>query len=340
MERCILCGRKISNTEYNFGIGCLRKVCLSMEMDGIKSLSGQTELDRNIMKLCNKPRLPRPQSDMLTDRYLTLKILNEVPLEEYDNYKSLLQQDINKIEKSTKVEELESFKQISLKQANEISKQYKKHENFFEKMMNGDYDVLQNLSFDIVRFSFSKYYSNKPYLNETTQRSQYFIWKVLAMSFKAIGFTFSGKCLENSLKRSPKDMEITSGSIVNKIKRDKKFIDKINVIIRENSQKTKFIVKDKVRFDDGDLLLALHKVTLNVIGEKQTNNTWNLQIELTDKYDFTDYKEINEIIGGNIGLLERLGNIANNIAMISTSCNVIREYDISIKFNMDNWEVK
>lgn len=340
MERCILCGRKISNTQYNFGIGCLKKMCLSMEMDGIKSLSGQTELDRNIMKLCNKPRLPRPQSDMLTDRYLTLKLLNEVPLEEYDNYKSLLQRDIDKIEKSTKVEELESFKQISLKQANEISKQYKKHENFFEKMMNGDYDVVQNLSFDIVRFSFSKYYRNKPYLNETTQRSQYFIWKVLAMSFKAIGFTFSGKCLENSLKRSPKDMEITSGSIVNKIKRDKKFIDKINKIIRENSQKTKFIVKDKVKFDDGDLLLALHKVTLNVIGEKQINNTWNLKIELTDKYDFTDYKEINEIIGGDTSILERLGNIANNIAMISTSCNVIREYNINIKFNMDNWEVK
>jgi len=340
MERCILCGRKISNTQYNFGIGCLKKMCLSMEMDGIKSLSGQTELDRNIMKLCNKPRLPRPQSDMLTDRYLTLKLLNEVPLEEYDNYKSLLQRDIDKIEKSTKVEELESFKQISLKQANEISKQYKKHENFFEKMMNGDYDVVQNLSFDIVRFSFSKYYRNKPYLNETTQRSQYFIWKVLAMSFKAIGFTFSGKCLENSLKRSPKDMEITSGSIVNKIKRDKKFIDKINKIIRENSQKTKFIVKDKVKFDDGDLLLALHKVTLNVIGEKQINNTWNLKIELTDKYDFTDYKEINEIIGGDTSILERLGNIANNIAMISTNCNVIREYNINIKFNMDNWEVK
>ena len=201
MERCILCGRKISNTKYNFGIGCLRKVCLSMEMDGIKSLSGQTELDRNIMKLCNKPRLPRPQSDMLTDRYLTLKILNEVPLEEYNEYKNLLQQDIEKIGKTTLIEELESFNVISLKQAREISKQYKKHENFFDKMMNGDYDIFQNLSFDIVRFSFSKYYSNKPYLNETTQRSQYFIWKVLAMSFKAIGFTFSGKCLENSLKR-------------------------------------------------------------------------------------------------------------------------------------------
>lgn len=339
MERCMLCGRKISDTRYNFGIGCLKKTCLSMHIDDIKNLNGEAELNRKILFLCNKKRLPKAQSSMLTNRYLTLKILNEVPLEEYDKYKVLLQQDIDKIEKSTKVEELESFKQISLKQANEISKQYKKHENFFEKMMNGEYDVLQNLSFDIVRFSFSKYYSNKPYLNETTQRSQYFIWKSLAMSFKAIGFTFSGRCLENSLKRSPKDIEIISGKVINDIKKDDNFKNKMNNILKEHENEAKFNVKEIIRFGDGDLLLALHDATLNVIGERQIDDSLNLQIEITDRYDFTDYKEINEIIGGDTSILERLGNIANNIAMISTSCNVIREYNISIKFNMDNWKV-
>lgn len=291
------------------------------------------------MFLCAKKNLPKTQSNMLTNRYLTLKILNEVPLEEYDKYRNLLQQDIDKIEKSTRVDELESFKLISLKQANEINKQYKKYEDFFEKMMNGDYDVLQNLSFDIIRFSFSKYYSNKPYLNETAQRAQYFIWKSLAMSFKSIGFTFSGKCLENSLKRSPKDMEITNGRITKKIESDQYFIDKINEVVKENDKKEKFNIKVGITFDDGDLFLALHDATLNVIGEKQSNNKWKLQIEITDVYDFTDYKEIEEIIGSNKSLLERLGNIANNIAMISTSCNVVREYNIKIKFDIDNWEV-
>ena len=262
MERCMLCGRKISNTKYNFGIGCLKKTCLSMHIDDIKNLNGEAELNRKIMYLCNKKRLPKAQSSMLTNRYLTLKILNEVPLEEYDNYKSLLQQDIDKIEKSTKVEELESFKQISLKQANEISKQYKKHQNFFEKMINGDYDVLQNLSFDVVRFSFSKYYSNKPYLNETTQRSQYFIWKSLAMSFKTIGFTFSGKCLENSLKRNPKDIEIISGKVINDIKKDDNFKNKINKILKEHENEAKFNVKEIIRFGDGDLLLAFYMMQL------------------------------------------------------------------------------
>lgn len=339
MEKCILCGRKISNTRYHFGIGCLKKTCLSIGIDGIKNLNGEAELDKKIMILCNKKRLPKVQSSMLTNRYLALKILNEVPLEEYNAYKNILQQDIDKIEKTTKIEELESFKLISLKQANEINKQYKKHEGFFKKMMNGEYDVLQNFTFDIIRFSFSKYYSDKPYLNETTQRSQYFIWKSLSITFKLAGFTFSAKCLENSLKRNPQDMEITSGRIVDNIKTDGNFVDKINKIIKEYNTKEKFNIKDIIRFDDGDLLLALHDATLNVIGEKQSNNKWKLQIEITDVYDFTDYKEIEEIIGSNKSLLERLGNIANNIAMISTSCNVVREYNIKIKFNIDNWEV-
>ena len=336
MERCILCGRKISHTNYNFGIGCLKKTCLLMHIEGIKDLNGEAELNRKIMFLCNKKRLPKTQSSMLTNRYLTLQILNEVPLEEDDKYKHLLQQDIDKIEKSTKVDELESFKIISLRQANDINKQYKKHEKFFEKMMNGDYDAWQNLTFDIIRFSFSKYYSDKPYLNETIQRSQYFIWKILANTFKIGGFTFSAKCLENSLKENPKDMEITSGKIIEDIKKDENLKKKVNKIIEEHKTEMRFNTKEIIRFNDGDLLLALHDATLNIIGEKQSNNVWNLQIEILDTYDFTDYKEIQEIIGGNANLLERLGNIANNIAMISTSCNVIREYNIDIKFDINS----
>ena len=125
MEKCMLCGRKISNTRYNFGIGCLKKTCLLMNIDGIKNLNGEAELNRKIMFLCAKKNLPKTQSNMLTNRYLTLKILDEVPLEEYDKYRSSLQQDIDRIERTTKIEELESFKLISLKQANEINKQYR-----------------------------------------------------------------------------------------------------------------------------------------------------------------------------------------------------------------------
>lgn len=39
----------------------------------------------------------------------------------------------------------------------------------------GEYDVLQNFSFDIVRFAFSRYYNNKPYLSDMTQKLQHYI---------------------------------------------------------------------------------------------------------------------------------------------------------------------
>lgn len=47
MKKCMLCGRKISNIRYNFGIGCLKRTCLLMNIDGIKNLNGEAELNRN-----------------------------------------------------------------------------------------------------------------------------------------------------------------------------------------------------------------------------------------------------------------------------------------------------
>jgi hypothetical protein len=52
-----------------------------------------------------------------------------------------------------------------------------------------------------------------------------------------------------------------------------------------------------------------------------------------------DIDKVEEIISNDSSLLKSLGNVANNIAMISTSCNVIREYNININFNIDSWEV-
>lgn len=32
--------------------------------------------------------------------------------------------------------------------------------------MSGEYDVLQNISFEVIIFAFSRYYNNKPYLSD------------------------------------------------------------------------------------------------------------------------------------------------------------------------------
>ena len=84
MKRCTLCGRKISNTRYTYGLGCLKKMCNSVNVHNVKNLKGESLLNRKILKLCNKKTLPLTQRQLLTDRYLTLNLLNEVPLDCYN----------------------------------------------------------------------------------------------------------------------------------------------------------------------------------------------------------------------------------------------------------------
>ena len=129
-----------------------------MQIKNVKNLKGEYLLNNKIQRVCNRKKLPKLQSQMLTDRYLTLTLLNEVPLKEYDKYRQSIQNDINVINKKTKLEELSSFNDITLKQASEVNKIYNKNKNVFEKIMNGDYDLLQNISFMIVNLAYSQYY--------------------------------------------------------------------------------------------------------------------------------------------------------------------------------------
>ena len=41
MNRCALCGRKINNREFNFGLGCLKKACTFLQIKNVKNLKGE-----------------------------------------------------------------------------------------------------------------------------------------------------------------------------------------------------------------------------------------------------------------------------------------------------------
>ena len=177
MKKCNLCGRKISNTNYTFGLGCLKKICNFTGVNDVKNLKGENLLDKKILDLSNKSNLAKEQRKVLTDRYLTLKLLDEVPLECYNNYKELLNTDINYINSEVNIQNLKSFDIITLKQAFEINKKYKKYKEVFQDAIEGKYDVMQNITFDVIRFAFNNYYSNKPYLSDMLQLLQYYILK-------------------------------------------------------------------------------------------------------------------------------------------------------------------
>lgn len=87
------------------------------------------------------------------------------------------------------------------------------------------------------------------------------------------------------------------------------------------------------------MFFSLHNSCISVLGNKQDNGKWHLDITLSDTYDFTDLQEIEKYINNDDFWKELFGSVGNNLAMISTSCNVVNEYKITIKFKIENWEV-
>lgn len=317
-------------------------MCYETGLYDIKNLNGESLLNKKILALCNKKRLPKNQSQMLTNRYLTLNLLNDVPLEEYNKYKEALQTDIDLINKKTKVEELNSFNMITMKQASEIKKQYSKNKDFFQKMMNGEYDAIQNLSFDIVRFAFSRYYNGKPYLSDMTQKAQYGILQVGVLGLRGIKWNFASDCLAHSLQEKAEDIIITEGEAIGKIIENKEFKLKINEIINKYEKQQSFSTgkeEESITFKDPNLFFALHNAYIELTGRKQKDKTWDLDITLSDEYDFTDLKEIEEYIDNNEYFKSFVGAVANNFAMIANSCYVVNTYHITIKFSINSKEV-
>lgn len=318
-------------------------MCYETGLYDIKNLNGESLLNKKILALCNKKRLPKNQSQMLTNRYLTLNLLNEVPLEEYNQYKEALQTDIDLISKNTKVEELNSFKLITMKQASEIKKQYNKHEDFFQKLMDGKYDAIQNLSFDIVRFAFSRYYNNKPYLSDMTQKAQYGILQAGAVGLRIASCNFAADCLVHSLQEKPEDIIITKGDIIDEIIRNEAFKKEINKILKKYEKQEQFITgkeEESITFASVNLFFALHNTFIEVIGNKKIDGTWDLDITLDDEYDFTDLQEIEEYVDNDEYFKSLAGAIGNNLAMIANSCNVVNTYHITIKFSINSKEVE
>lgn len=336
MGKCLLCGKKISSDKSVFGLNCLKKVCTAMGITDIKNLNGEKILNKKIQKNCGKEGLSKEQEILLTNRYLTFQLLNEVKLDEYDKYRKLVQKDIEIINKNVDAKDLKSIKKITLKQANEINKKYKKNKGVLKKIIDGDYDSLQNISFNTIRFAFNMYYLNKPYLSDLNQKLQYGILKFGVSILKSANYNFSAECLDHSLEKNAKDMTFTDEKIIEKIKNDKNFEQKINEIVNKYRNKSTFITnndeKELVSFKNGDLFYSLHNATIIVSGKKQ-KYFWNLDIEISDVYDFTDFKELKEYINNKFPQ-NVIGASANNFAMISVSSKVVQEYKITIKFQM------
>ena len=135
--------------------------------------------------------------------------------------------------------------------------------------------------------------------------------------------------------------------IINQIKDDLGFKEEITYLIKKYSKDNVIKFNDNIsnnqeeshyQFENNrDLFYSLHSVAISIDGIKE-NNYWNINITLTDTYDFTEILSNDKYNKGNKKYLS-LVNILNDFAAISSQYGVIKSYDIMIKFSWSNFNV-
>lgn len=113
-------------------------------IEKVKNLKGETILNNRIAKLNNKKMLNKNDKIILTNRYLTLELLNRIPINSYNRIRRSVQKDIEKV----------------------------------------DNEYIQNFLFDNLSFAFSTYYRNKKYLNGVILEIQRYFWRMIVTILK------------------------------------------------------------------------------------------------------------------------------------------------------------
>lgn len=94
-----------------------------------------------------------------------------------------------------------------------------------------------------------------------------------------------------------------------------------------------------MRFSESDLYFALNNVSLYMIGEKQ-GEKWNLNIKLHDRYDYSEFKKINKYYKDTASVSKSIfSSTLYNLAWHSVKFKVIKEYNIDIIFQIEDFEV-
>lgn len=173
---------------------------------------------------------------------------------------------------------------------------------------------------------------------------QYVFWKVVVVGGILCKMKLSAKLLSNSLSlfgEKTNNLFIEDDDIVELITENEMFKAKIQQLIKKYGEgKNEFIVDDSapdedisITFDSKDLLFALHNATVFVKAQKNEDDIWEMEVQIKDTYDFTEFKNLKEYADNKDGILEDiLSTTLNNLAVVSSEYGVIKIYDLEIKF--------
>lgn len=354
-KRCMLCNKPYNYKYEMFGRGCLEKLYDLLGFPKSPRIIWNKELYlcTRIAWRNHKFFLSKKKKYVLAQKYIALTYLNMMNYESLNDIEEKISNDIKNITIFSKnIIETISFS------LNEIYKLFN-YTNKFNKLLEENKDinwkeidekVAENFIKDIS-FIFDVTKITSPVSYVVFYSMQYIFWQVVVVGGILTNKPLSAKLLSNSLVlfgKEPQDLEINDEKTIKDIEDDEEFKKRIKELIEKYGKETgKFNLKDYEKdgallsFEGGDLLYALHDATMFVNAQKNDNNTWNLEIEINDTYDFTDFKELKEYVDREDSkLTDIFSTLLNNFGVASSKYGVIKEYDVKIRFNLNNYVVE
>ena len=344
MHECLLCKRDMKTATTVFGNGCIKSIYKILEIKIPKNVKDkESYLYKSIMKKLNIKNLSSNQKIWLTDRYLTYQYMDKLKYGDYTELKDELNKDIAEVKEVVEFSELKTAKKVELKQAYTLYKKEEKLDKYISKVSYAQdtAKVGLKLLWETSPINLIIKKNTNPFEIPAIKAMQYALWQVIAIGGNVVGFDSSAELLEHSLTNKPKDLLISEGKIVDEIKNDFQFQQKIRDIVIEYGKDTsKFNTNGlKIQFDNSDLYFAIHGADINVVGEK-INEKWKLDIEIKDPYDYTEFKDLEDYVkDANSVPKSMFSSFIYNLAHISVMFGVIKEYNVIIRFTIDNYEV-
>lgn len=351
-KRCILCNKPYNHNYTMFGRGCLDNLYGLLKFSKPSRFVWNKEL-----YLCTKIAwknhkffLSKKKKYNLAQKYIALNYLNRMNYEFLDDIKEKILKDINSISAFSKnIVESISFT------LNDIYKLFN-YSQRFDELIN----EFQNINWEEVDEKIAEnFIKSMSFIFDVTKKSdpisytifysmQYMFWQLVVAGGILANMKLSARLLLNSLvpfRQEVKDLVITDDETINQIKESEEFKKKIKELIEKyGNEKEQFSTNNvdntdcNIEFENKDLFLAIHGSSIHINAVKNQDNSWNMDIEISDIYDFTDFKSLKKYVKSNSSLIMSIfSTTLNNFAVVSSEYGVIKPYNLKIKFRIENY---
>ena len=253
----------------------------------------------------------------------------------YNLIKKQISYDIQNVKQIKNDKEPKSSRNMSLKQAYDLYKKVTKFQNGIDRIIKCDFTDEECLKALItsISFVFNMSKNKNQYEKNAFKAMQYAFWQtVIEVGGKYFDYELASKLLQNSLDEKPKEFIITDDKIIKTIKKDKNFQDKLKEILNNHKNQKSFNVlkgEESLTFENSDLYFAIHIADVELKAEKNEELIWNVNIKLTDKFDFTKFKMPMDYYNDAKSILQSmLSSTLYNLAFISQKLGVVKEYDV------------